>query len=108
MSNLQATVESLLADVDMIGKARLPESVAPSAEPAEDTVMATLFSTFEIPPPPPREHDKRHRGGDEDEARTRKKECCEMEASRRASLSYGEARQMRAVELAAGASSSKM
>ena len=52
VSTLQAMVESLRADIDMILEARVPESEAPSAEPAEDTVMAALFSTFKIPPPP--------------------------------------------------------
>ena len=58
---LQAAVESLRADIDMILKDRVPESVAPSAEPVEDTVLAALFATSEIPPPPPREHAKRCR-----------------------------------------------
>ena len=59
---LQAVVESLRADIDMILEARVPESEAPSAEPVEDTVMEDLFATFEIPPPPPREHAKRRKG----------------------------------------------
>ena len=45
VSTLQATVESLRADIDMILETRVPECEAPSAEPAEDTVMAALFST---------------------------------------------------------------
>ena len=56
---LVAAVESLRADIDMILEARVPESEAPSAEPAEDIVMVALFATSEIPPPPPREHAKR-------------------------------------------------
>ena len=52
----------------------MPESEAPSVEPAEDTVLAALFATSEIPPPPPLENAKRHRGRAEDEARARKKE----------------------------------
>ena len=52
VSTLQAAVDSLCVDIDMILEARVPESEAPSAEPAEDTVMAALFSTSEIPPPP--------------------------------------------------------
>ena len=82
---LQAAVDSIHADIDMILEARVPESEAPSAEPAEDTMMAALFATSEIPPPP-REHANRHRGREEDEARARKKERREMEAARRASL----------------------
>ena len=67
---LQATVDSLRADMDMILEARVPEYEAPSVEPAEDTVLAALFASSEIPPPPPREHAKRRRGRVEDEART--------------------------------------
>ena len=85
----------------------MPDSEAPSVERAEDTVLAALFSTLEIPPPSPREHAKWRRGRVEDEARARKKENCEMEALRRALLAYEEARQMRVVELAVGPSSSR-
>ena len=84
------------------------EFEAPSVEPAEDTVLAALFATSEIPPPPPRENSKRRRGRAEVEARARKKEHREMEVARRASLAEEEeAQQMRAGELAAGASSSR-
>ena len=106
VSTLQAAVDNLHADIDMILEARVLESEAPSAEPGEDTVMATLFATFEIPPPPPREHAKRRRGQEEDEARARKKERREMEAARSASLVEEEA-QRRVVDLAAEASSSR-
>ena len=75
MSTLQAAVESLREDIDMILEARVPESKAPSAE--------------------------------EDETRARKKERHDMEATRRASIAYEEARQIRAVESAAWASSSR-
>ena len=68
--------------------------------------MAALFATFEIPPPPPREHAKRRKGREEDETRTRKKERHKMEAPRRASLADEEAHRIRALESAAGASSS--
>ena len=85
----------------------MPESEAPSVDPTDDTVLAALFATSEIPPPPPREHAKRHRGRAEDEARAWKKECREMEAVRRASLAEEEAHHMSASELAAGASSSR-
>ena len=61
VSTLQAAVDSLRADIDMILEARVPESKTPSVEPTEDTVMAALFATSEIPPPPTREHDKRRR-----------------------------------------------
>ena len=62
VSTLQAAVDSLRADIDTILEARVPESEASSIEPAEDTVLAALFATSEIPPPPPREHATRHRG----------------------------------------------
>ena len=98
VSTLQAAVESLRADIDMILESWVPESEAPSAEPAEDTVMAAFFSTSEIPPPPPREHAKRRRGREEDEARSQKIEHREMETVRRASLANEEVRRMRVVE----------
>ena len=74
VSTLQVAVNSLRADIDTILEARVPESEAPSVEPAEDTVLAALFATSEIPPPPPRENSKRRRGRLEDEARAQKKE----------------------------------
>ena len=52
----------------MILEARVAESEALSADPSEDTVMADLFATLEIPPPPLREHAKRRRVREEDEA----------------------------------------
>ena len=107
MSTLKAAVDSLRADIDMILEARVPEFEAPSVEPAEDTVLVALFATSEIPQHPPREHAKRRRGREEDEARARKKESRDMEAARRASLVDDEARRIRAVESAAGASSSR-
>ena len=107
VSILQAAIDSLHAYINMILEARVPESEAPSAEPAEDTVMAALLATSEISPPLPREHAKRRRGREEDEARARKKERREMEAVRRASLADEEVRRIRSVESAAGASSSR-
>ena len=104
---IQAAVDSLRAYIDTILEARMPESEAPSVEHAEDTVLAALFATSEIPPPPSRENAKRRRGRAEDEARARKKERREMEVARRVSLAEEEAHQMRASELAAGASSSR-
>ena len=67
MLTLQAAVDSLQADIDMILEAMMPESEAPFADPAEDTMMAALFATFEIPPPPPQEHAERHKGQEEGE-----------------------------------------
>ena len=51
VSTLQAAVDSLRADIDTILEARVPEPV----EPDEDTILAALFATSEIPPPSPRE-----------------------------------------------------
>ena len=62
VSTLQAAVDSLRADIDTILEARVPESEAPSVEPAEETVLAALFATSDIPPPPPLESGKRRRG----------------------------------------------
>ena len=53
VSTLQAAVDSLRADIDTILEARVPDSKVPPVEPAEDTVLAALFTTSEIPPPPP-------------------------------------------------------
>ena len=107
VSTIQAAVDSFCADIDAILEARVRDSEAPSVEPAEDTVLAALFATLEIPPPPPRESTKGHKGRAEDEARAKKKERREIEAARRASLAGEEVHQMRASELAAGASSSR-
>ena len=103
VSTLQAAVDSLRADIDTILEARVLEPV----DPVEDTVLAALFATSDIPPPSPRESDKRRRGRLEDEARARKKERREMEAARRASLAEVEAHQSRASQIATGASSSR-
>ena len=107
VSTLQAVVDSLRADIDTVLEARVPESEAPSVEPAEDTLLAALFSTSEITPPPPRENEKRRRVLAEVEVSARKKERREMEAARRASLAEEEAHQIRVSQLAAGASSSR-
>ena len=62
VSTLQVAVDSLHIDIDTILEARVPKSEGAYVEPAEDTVLAALFATSEIPPPPPREHAKRRRG----------------------------------------------
>ena len=74
VSTLQDAVDSLRADIDKILEARVLESKAPFVEPAEDTVLAAVFATSEIPPPPPRESAKRRRVQAEDEVRSWKKE----------------------------------
>ena len=107
VSTLPAAVDSLRADIDTILEARVPEFEAPSVEPAEDTMLATLLAALEIQPPPPQKHAKRRTGRVEDEARSWKKERREIEATRRASLAEEEACQMRARELVARASSSR-
>ena len=107
VSTLQAAVDSLRADIDTILEAKVRESKDNSVEPAEDTVLAALFTTIEILAPPPREHAKRHSDRAEDEAQARKKERREMEAARRALIAEETAHQIRAGELAAGASSSR-
>ena len=53
VSTLQVPVDILRIDIDTILEARVLESEAPSVKPAEDTVLAALFATSEIPPPPP-------------------------------------------------------
>ena len=50
---LQAAIDSVRADIDTILEARVSESEALFVEPAEDTVLAALFATSDIPPPPP-------------------------------------------------------
>ena len=68
VSTLRVAVDSLCIDIDMILEATVPESEAPSIEPAEETLLAALFVTSKIPPPPPRENAKRRSGREEDEA----------------------------------------
>ena len=53
VSTLQDAVDSLRADIDTILEARVPKSEAPSVEPVDDTVLAALFATSEIPQTPP-------------------------------------------------------
>ena len=53
VSTLQAAIESLRANLDMILEARMLESEAPSAEPVEDSVLPALFPTTTAPPSPP-------------------------------------------------------
>ena len=48
---LQVVVKNTRADLDTILEARVLESEAPSADPAEDTVLDALFSTTIVPPP---------------------------------------------------------
>ena len=99
---------SLRNDVDAILNVWVLESEATPAEPAEDTVLAALFTTSTAPLPLPHERAKRHQSRESEEDRDRKKEHTELEATRRAFLLDEEARQMKARELAARASSSKL
>ena len=59
VSTLQDALENLLEYIYMILEARVPESEDPSTEPADKTVMAALFSTYEISSPSIREHAQR-------------------------------------------------
>ena len=61
-------MESLRADLDTILEAQVPESEDLSAESAEDSVLAALLSTTDVPPSPPSEHAKRHWNSDEDDS----------------------------------------
>ena len=70
-------MKSLRADLDTILEAWVPESEAPSAEPAEDTMLADLFSIATVPPPPQQERAKWRFTRDQDESRARIKECHE-------------------------------
>ena len=74
LSTLQAAVECLRANLDTILEARVTKSKALSAEPAEDTIFVTLFSTIAVQPPLPRENAKRRTCQNEDEARAQKRE----------------------------------
>ena len=62
VSTLQAAIKILRTNIYMILEANVHKSKAPYAEPVEDTVLASLFSTSDIPPPPPREYAKRCKG----------------------------------------------
>ena len=72
VSTLQAAVESLGADLDMILEARVPESDASSTEPPKDTVLAELFYTAAVPQPLQRDYSKMHKVRDKVETRGRK------------------------------------
>ena len=86
LTTLQDVVASMIQNMDTILEGRVPEFEAPSAEPAEDIVMATLFSTTAAPSTDPREHTKRHQSRKDDETRARNRERLELKAFRRASL----------------------
>ena len=85
VTTLQDAVECLRADLDTIIEAWVPESEAPSVEPAKDMMMAALFATTDVPVHPPRERSKRHRTRDEDDSRSQK-ELHELKAARRDSF----------------------
>ncbi|XP_025884999.2 uncharacterized protein [Solanum lycopersicum] len=94
LTNLQATVASLRADVDVILDVWVPEPKVTHVELAQDTMLS--------------ERAKRHQSRETDEAQARNKECTEFEASRRDSLADEEARYMKARELVAGVSISRL
>ena len=60
MSTLQAAVESLREDIDIILESKVPKSESPFAEPTEGTMVAALFAPSKIPPPPHQENAQRH------------------------------------------------
>ena len=62
------------------------EFEATPVKPAEDTVIASLFTTSSAPPSPPRQHAKGHWSRESEEARARKKEHTDLKAARRAYL----------------------
>ena len=64
---------SLRAYVDAILDVRVLESEGTPVEPAEDTVLAALFTTSTTPPPSKCEHAKRHLSIKTEEDRARKK-----------------------------------
>ena len=101
-TNLQADMVCLRVDIDTILDIRVSEPKAAPADLVEDRVLAALFTTTTAPPPPPRYRAKRHRSRDSEEKQSRKKYRTEMEYTRRDSLFYEEARQMRARELGVG------
>lgn len=74
----------------------------------ENTMVSALFRSTIAPPPLPRELNMRHQPRYSDDFRSRKKERNEMDAARRASFVFEVAQQMRARELVAGASSSRL
>ena len=95
--------------MDNILEMRDLESETAPIETAEDTVLAVLFIARTAPPLELHEHVKRHRSSltsEGENVRAMKKERTYLEAARRASLLDEKARQMRARELAGGASSS--
>lgn len=61
LMTLQDFVASLRADMDAIVNEGGLESESISADPAENMVLATLFTISNAPPPPPRERARRHR-----------------------------------------------
>lgn len=86
LTTLQDDVENLRADLDNILEVRALESVAPSANPTEYTLLVALLSTTVAALYPPRDGLKMHRVRYEYESQGRKKEHKEFEAARRASL----------------------
>ena len=69
---IQADVASLRADVDAISNMRMPKPEAAPAKLAQDTMLATLFTTTTTPPHPAREHDKSYRYRESEETHSRK------------------------------------
>ena len=107
MTTLHEALTSLRADVYIILKMRGYEFKTALVDLVEDTILVSLLSTATTPPEP-RKCAKRPRSSrtiDGYYPRVRKKERTDIEAVRRDSLLCEETFQMRARELAAGASS---
>lgn len=60
VSTRKVSVESLREEIYTIQEGRVPESEVPCEEPAENIILATLFSTAVVPQPARRDHAKRH------------------------------------------------
>ena len=86
VTTLQNAMQSLRVDLYTVLEARVLESKAPFAEPAEDTKLAASFSTARGPLPLPQEHAKRHKTRDDVESWDQKKDHHELEVARRSSL----------------------
>lgn len=86
----------------------MPEYEASFAKPAEDTMMAALFSTAKAPPPQPHDHSKWHIFREKEDPRTRKMEFQNLEVAKRPSLMGEKDRQLSSIEFTAEMSSSRV
>ena len=99
LTTLKEAMAILRVYMDNILELRGPELETALVETAEDTVLATLFTTPTSPPPDYCEHAKRHHSShttEGDEARARMKERIDLEVASRPSLIDEEDWHMRA------------